>query len=147
MQSFCRALQQIRNRGIHPHRAAIEAALIERERSLFNLDTTIYLYDLTSTYFEGVCALGSGRLDLFRLDCPSRMLSYISESPHLPPFRNLAKFGVHQSAREEISNLVRKTGITCVGLGADWIEIPLDRATQGITEQRLHMGDSASTAA
>jgi len=41
---------------LHPHRAAIEAALVERERCLFNLDITIYLYDLTSTYFEGVCA-------------------------------------------------------------------------------------------
>jgi transposase len=41
---------------LHPHRAAIEAALTERERSLFNLDQTIYLYDLTSTYFEGLCA-------------------------------------------------------------------------------------------
>src|SRR6201993_1438047 len=41
---------------LHPHRAAIEAALVERQRSLFNLDITIYLYDLTSTYFEGVCA-------------------------------------------------------------------------------------------
>lgn len=41
---------------LHPHRAAIEAALVERERSLFNLDITIYLYDLTSTYFEGACA-------------------------------------------------------------------------------------------
>jgi transposase len=38
---------------LHPHRAAIEAALVERERSLFNFDRTIYLYDLTSTYFEG----------------------------------------------------------------------------------------------
>src|SRR6202162_2687683 len=41
---------------LHPHRAAIEAALAARERSLFNLDVTIYLYDLTSTYFEGQCA-------------------------------------------------------------------------------------------
>ena len=41
---------------LHPHRAAIETALIERERSLFKLDQTIYLYDLTSTYFEGTCA-------------------------------------------------------------------------------------------
>jgi transposase len=41
---------------LHPHRARIEAAPIERERSLFNLDVTIYLYDLTSTYFEGQCA-------------------------------------------------------------------------------------------
>jgi transposase len=41
---------------LYPHRTTIEAALIERERSLFNLDQTIYLYDLTSTYFEGLCA-------------------------------------------------------------------------------------------
>jgi transposase len=41
---------------LHPHRAAIETALAARERSLFNLDATIYLYDLTSTYFEGQCA-------------------------------------------------------------------------------------------
>ena len=42
--------------ALHPHRAAIETALVERERSLFNLDPTIYLYDLTSTYFEGQAA-------------------------------------------------------------------------------------------
>jgi transposase len=41
---------------LHPHRAAIEAALVTRERSLFDLDQTVYLYDLTSTYFEGLCA-------------------------------------------------------------------------------------------
>jgi transposase len=41
---------------LHPHRAAIEAALVSRERSLFDLDQTVYLYDLTSTYFEGLCA-------------------------------------------------------------------------------------------
>lgn len=41
---------------LYPKRAKIEAALVERERSLFNLDTTIYLYDLTSTYFEGHAA-------------------------------------------------------------------------------------------
>jgi transposase len=40
---------------LHPQRAAIEQALAARERTLFNLDDTIYLYDLTSTYFEGRC--------------------------------------------------------------------------------------------
>jgi transposase len=40
---------------LYPHRATIEAALVQRERSLFNLDTTVYLYDVTSTYFEGQC--------------------------------------------------------------------------------------------
>ena len=40
--------------ALHPHREAIEAKLVERERSLFNLDASIYLYDLTSLYFEGL---------------------------------------------------------------------------------------------
>jgi transposase len=42
---------------LHPQRAAIEQALAARERTLFNLDDTVYLYDLTSTYFEGQCPL------------------------------------------------------------------------------------------
>jgi transposase len=41
---------------LHPDRAAIEADLVERERRLFQLDPTVYLYDLTSTYFEGQAA-------------------------------------------------------------------------------------------
>ena len=38
---------------LHPNRAAIESDLVQRERDLFQLDSTVYLYDLTSTYFEG----------------------------------------------------------------------------------------------
>ena len=38
---------------LHPQRETIERELAEREKTLFNLDDTIYLYDLTSTYFEG----------------------------------------------------------------------------------------------
>ncbi len=41
---------------LHPKREAIEKELAERERTLFNLDETVYLYDLTSTYFEGEAA-------------------------------------------------------------------------------------------
>ena len=40
---------------LHPSRGRIEEALAQREKSLFNLDDTYYLYDLTSTYFEGQC--------------------------------------------------------------------------------------------
>ncbi len=42
---------------LHPLRAEIESSLAERERSLFNLDDSILLYDLTSTYFEGAMEL------------------------------------------------------------------------------------------
>ena len=38
---------------VYSKRAVIESVLVEHERNLFNLDTTVYLYDLTSTYFEG----------------------------------------------------------------------------------------------
>ncbi len=41
---------------LYPHRMSIEASLAERERTLFNLDQTIFLYDLTSTYFEGAAS-------------------------------------------------------------------------------------------
>jgi len=40
---------------LYPGREIIERLLSERERTLFCLDDTIYLYDLTSTYFEGKC--------------------------------------------------------------------------------------------
>jgi len=40
---------------LHPRRVTIERALAERERTLFTLDDRIFLYDLTSTYFEGQC--------------------------------------------------------------------------------------------
>jgi transposase len=40
---------------LHPRRVEIERALAERERTLFNLDDRLFLYDLTSTYFEGLC--------------------------------------------------------------------------------------------
>jgi transposase len=38
---------------LHGCRVEIETALAEREKNLFSLDQTVFLYDLTSTYFEG----------------------------------------------------------------------------------------------
>jgi transposase len=38
---------------LHPQRETIERELAEREKTLFNLADSIFLYDLTSTYFEG----------------------------------------------------------------------------------------------
>ena len=40
---------------LYPKREQIERELSEREKTLFNLDDMVYLYDLTSTYFEGQC--------------------------------------------------------------------------------------------
>ena len=41
---------------LYEHRVAIETELAARERELFALDETIILYDLSSTYFEGIAA-------------------------------------------------------------------------------------------
>jgi transposase len=38
---------------LHPKRELIERELAAQEKTLFTLDDTVYLYDLTSTYFEG----------------------------------------------------------------------------------------------
>ena len=40
---------------LYGKRGPIEAALREKERTLFSLRESILLYDLTSTYFEGLC--------------------------------------------------------------------------------------------
>jgi len=40
---------------LYGKREPIEAALREKERTLFSLKESILLYDLTSTYFEGLC--------------------------------------------------------------------------------------------
>jgi len=42
---------------LYPKRELIERELAEQEKTLFNLEDTVYLYDLTSTYFEGQALL------------------------------------------------------------------------------------------
>ena len=41
---------------LHGHRMEIERELYAREKSLFNLEGSLVLYDLTNTYFEGEAA-------------------------------------------------------------------------------------------
>jgi transposase len=56
------------------HRADIEDHLFARLRTLFALEETVTLYDLTNTYFEGQCAgnkkAALGRSKEKRSDCP-----------------------------------------------------------------------------
>lgn len=58
---------------LHGHRLEIERELYARERSLFNLEGSLVLYDLTNTYFEGE-AVGTpkakrGHSKELRTDC------------------------------------------------------------------------------
>ena len=47
--AFYRAMDRV-----YPHRHDIESELVKNEVELFNLDRTVFFYDLTSTYFEGL---------------------------------------------------------------------------------------------
>jgi transposase len=73
---------------LYPNRAKIETALSEVERNLFNLDQTVYLYDLTSTYFEG-SAEGNAKAKLGysrdkRPDCPQVVVGLVVNRDGFP---------------------------------------------------------------
>jgi transposase len=58
---------------LHGHRMEIERELYAREKSLFNLEGSLVLYDLTNTYFEGQAARNPkamrGHSKEMRTDC------------------------------------------------------------------------------
>lgn len=70
------------------HRDALETHLFERERSLFNLDCTITLNDLTNTFFEGSGKYNDqavrGRSKEKRSDCPLVTLGLVLDSSGFP---------------------------------------------------------------
>jgi transposase len=70
------------------NKAAIERHLYDQERSLFALQETITLYDLTNTYFEGQCkgnALAAhGHSKEKRSDCPLVTLGLVLDSSGFP---------------------------------------------------------------
>ena len=60
----------------------IEEELYDRERNLFNLHDSIFLYDLTNTYFEGMCAQNpkaeyNGNQKEKRTDCPQVVVALV----------------------------------------------------------------------
>jgi len=73
---------------LHPRRGMIEALLAEKEKNLFNLDDTIYLYDLTSTYFEGMCLLNPqakrGYSRDKRFDCKQVLVGLVIDRDGFP---------------------------------------------------------------
>lgn len=70
------------------HKKALESHLFDRERTLFNLDCTITLYDLTNTFFEGTARenplAARGRSKEKRSDCPLVTLGLVLDSSGFP---------------------------------------------------------------
>jgi transposase len=70
------------------HQSALEAFLSDQEQSLFDLNRSIVLYDLTNTYFEGQCAQNPkaqfGRSKEKRSDCPLVTLGLVLDGDGFP---------------------------------------------------------------
>jgi transposase len=70
------------------HQSVLEAFLADQEQSLFDLNRSIVLYDLTNTYFEGQCAQNPkaqfGRSKEKRSDCPLVTLGLVLDGDGFP---------------------------------------------------------------
>ncbi len=97
-------------------KAALEHYLYERERSLFGLQETITLYDLTNTYFEGQCkgnALAAhGHSKEKRSDCPLVTLGLVLDSSGFPKRSHVYEGNVSEPATlSEMIHKLESTGI------------------------------------
>ncbi|RPI70486.1 MAG: IS1634 family transposase, partial [Geobacteraceae bacterium] len=81
-------------------KAAIEEHLYERQRSLFDLQETITLYDLTNTYFEGESKANGlaarGHSKEKRTDCPLVTLALVLDSSGFPRRSHVYKGNVSE---------------------------------------------------
>ncbi len=101
---------------LHPQRARIEQALAARERTLFNLDDTIYLYDLTSTYFEGQCPRNPqakrGYSRDHRPDCKQVVIGLVLDRDGFPKAHEVFDGNRHDQTTVEdmLTRLEERTG-------------------------------------
>jgi transposase len=101
---------------LHPHREQIERELGEREKTLFSLDDTLYLYDLTSTYFEGQVASNPqakrGYSRDKRPDCKQVLVGLVLDRAGFPKAHEVFE-GNRQdrgTLKEMLENLEKRTG-------------------------------------
>lgn len=101
---------------LHPHRELIERELGAREKSLFQLEDSLYLYDLTSTYFEGEAALNPqakrGYSRDKRPDCKQVLVGLVLDGEGFPQAHEVWE-GNRQdrsTVKEMLASLEKRTG-------------------------------------
>jgi len=97
-------------------KADLEQYLYERERSLFGLQETITLYDLTNTYFEGQCKANAlaahGHSKEKRSDCPLVTLGLVLDSSGFPKRSHVYEGNVSEPATlSEMIHKLHSTGM------------------------------------
>lgn len=109
---------------LYPERSKIEKDLSDRETKLFGLDRTLFLYDLSSTYFEGLCARNArakhGYSRDHRPDCRQVVLGMVLNRDGFPMFHEVFDGNrVDTTTVEEMLAVLEKrsdgqTGLTVV---------------------------------
>jgi transposase len=92
------------------HKTKLEAALRKRETILFPSETTLFLYDLTNTYFEGSCVDNTlakrGKSKEKRSDCPLVTLALVVDANGFPLHSQI--YGGNQSEPETLSGILER---------------------------------------
>jgi transposase len=110
------------------HKDAIETHLYQQERSLFSLEETVTLYDLTNTFFEGnltnVNKAKHGRSKEKRSDCPLVTLALVLDSSGFPSRSrhfagNVSESGTLEEMLNELGVSKKSTIIMDAGIATE----------------------------
>jgi len=93
---------------LYARKDLLEKALRDREITLFSLKTTLFLYDLTNTYFEGNCKKNDlakrGKSKEKRSDCPLVTLALVVDQLGFPVFSQI--YGGEQSEPKTLKEIL-----------------------------------------
>lgn len=102
------------------HQSAIEKHIRDRQHSLFSLDRSVFLYDLTNTHFEGVCRRNPkakhGKNKQKRNDCRQVVVGMVFDGSGFELGHKV--FEGNQSDSKSLVEMV-ETLNACTGLGKD----------------------------
>lgn len=90
---------------LYQSKKRLEKHLREKEKTLFNLQETIILYDITNTYFEGACKNHPkgkrGKSKEMRSDCPLLAVGVVLDAEGFPKHSEIFEGNVNERATLE----------------------------------------------
>jgi len=93
---------------LYRHKNQLEKALRDREITLFSINTTLFLFDLTNTYFEGSCLKNDlaarGKSKEKRTDCPLVTLALVVDQLGFPVVSQI--YSGNQSEPETLADII-----------------------------------------
>jgi hypothetical protein len=115
---------------LYAQKAKLERALRNREVSLFSFKTTLFLYDLTNTYFEGSCKSNDlakrGKSKEKRSDCPLVTMALVVDQLGFPVLSQIyhGKQSEPKTLKEILDECSRTLYLATEGMHCQRISIP-----------------------